>query len=287
MKETIYLNELSLDGQYNSFEEFFQNILPVMKCFKFAAEKNCRIQKHSMLYKQKITKDKTWNDLRGAEGDMATRLKSLLQDATDSPPFWDYKEEYAQDLASKYYLEQQDVSATSLAEAAEDYGIVISFPNEKYQDKILKIMKNNEETFELPTAVTVKFMVEQLRERQQLSLQEYLIIKYENTRLDFSTLEPEYGFDSFEKDEINECLRSFDRFVSFQSWEEIYQDQGLRYKKYSPSSREHDWFRGSTYKGKEIDKFRCINPKRCFGYREGEIFYVLRMERNHKISDFG
>lgn len=36
-----------------------------------------------------------------------------------------------------------------------------------------------------------------------------------------------------------------------------------------------------------IYKFRCKNPKRCFGYRKNDVFHVLRMERDHKISDNG
>ena len=41
----------------------------------------------------------------------------------------------------------------------------------------------------------------------------------------------------------------------------------------------------SKYSDKRIDKFRCVNPKRCFGYRDNDIFYVLRMGRDQNISD--
>lgn len=287
MDESIYLNELSLDGQFNTMDDFFQAAFTFMKCLKFVSERHCQIQKHSMLYGRKITKDKTLNDLRGMRGDQITRLKSLLLSVTDTPPFWDYKEEFAQDLASEYICEHKDVSATSLAEAAEDNGLLLSFPHEEYQDKVLSVVKNGQDILYLPSAVTVKFMAEHLMNRGRLEFKEYLMVKYAGTRLNFSTLEQEYGFDDFEKHEIDDCLTSFDKFVSLHTWEEIYQDQGLKYKQYSPSSENYDWFRGTAYYGKSIDKFRCGNPKRCFGYRDGDVFYVLRMERDHKISDHG
>ena len=46
-------------------------------------------------------------------------------------------------------------------------------------------------------------------------------------------------------------------------------------------------FENLNLKIRKFINFRCKNPKRCFGYREGEKFYVLRMERDHKISDNG
>ncbi|MBM6855478.1 hypothetical protein H6B11_15200 [Mediterraneibacter glycyrrhizinilyticus] len=287
MDESIYLNELSLDGQYDSMEEFFQAARPFMKCLKLISEKNCQIQKHSMLYSRKITKDKTLNDLRGMRGDHVTRLKSLLLSVTDAPPFWDWKEEFAQDLTAEYICENEDVSATSLPEAAEDKGVLLSFPHKKYQDRVLRIVKNGQDIFSLPAAATVSFMAKCLLDRDVVEFNEYLAARYAGTRLNFSMLEPEFGFDDFEKEEVDDCLRAFDKFVSIHTWDEIYQDQGLRYKKYSPGSDAYDWFRRAKYRGLSIDKFRCGNPKRCFGFRKGDVFYVLRMERDHKISDHG
>ncbi len=258
-----------------------------MKCLKLISEKNCQIQKHSMLYGRKITKDKTLNDLRGMRGDHVTRLKSLLLSVTDAPPFWDWKEEFAQDLTAEYICDNEEVSATSLPEAAEDNGVLLSFSHKRYQDRVLRIVKNGQDIFSLPAAATVSFMAKCLLDRNVLEFNEYLLARYADTRLNFSMLEPEYGFDNFEKEEVDDCLRTFDKFVSIHTWDEIYQDPGLKYKKYSPSSDAYDWFHRTKYCGLSIDKFRCGNPKRCFGFREGDVFYVLRMERDHKISDHG
>jgi hypothetical protein len=115
----------------------------------------------------------------------------------------------------------------------------------------------------------------------------FLIARYDGTRLDFTTLEEKYAFDDFEPDELKDCLQSFDKFVQIENWDVIANDFSLHYKQYSPSSKADNWFREERYNGKKIYKFRCINPKRCFGYREKDVFRVLRMERTHKISDKG
>ena len=75
-------------------------------------------------------------------------------------------------------------------------------------------------------------------------------------------------------------------FAEHKDWTEIAQDAALRYKEYKPSRKEN-WFLGSPYEDMTIHKFRCGNPKRCFGFRQGDVFYVLRMERDHSISDKG
>lgn len=40
-------------------------------------------------------------------------------------------------------------------------------------------------------------------------------------------------------------------------------------------------------KGKTIMKFRFSSVLRCFGYRKDNRFRILRIERDHKISDHG
>ena len=63
--------------------------------------------------------------------------------------------------------------------------------------------------------------------------------------------------------------------------------QKEEYKKYSPENEEKNWFSGGKYKGKTIMKFRYSKVMRCFGYRKGDRFRILRIERDHKISDNG
>jgi hypothetical protein len=48
-----------------------------------------------------------------------------------------------------------------------------------------------------------------------------------------------------------------------------------------------DWFRDSVYTDATIMKFRFSSRMRCFGYRKGERFRLLRIERDHKRSNKG
>lgn len=282
----IYLNELSLDGQFRDLNEFLDQIMPLIRCLKFIHEKNWKIYKHSTFYDQKITEDKKLFQLKEVRDDRLTRIKSLLLGTTEKPPFWDVDSMIKQDLNSKYLYDVIDVSATSIAEAAEEKGVILSFSKREYNDTIMKVVKDKIEEFSVPSITTLEYLIEKLWELKIITLSEYLLIKYKGTRLDFSLLEKEYSLEDFEKHEVEDCINSFDKFVSLESWDMIFQDNGLCYKQYSPSNKKN-WFKGSQYEEKQIYKFRCGNPKRCFGYRENDIFYVLRMERDHKISDYG
>ena len=283
----IYLNELSLDGQFGSIEEFLDSCIPLMKCLKFLKENKRNVYKHSTFYQQRITKDISWNDLRGVRSDKARKLKSLLLSTTDTPPFWDLDEELKQDLTANYTWNGKEITATSIAEAAEEDGILLSFLHDSYRDILLPVCKNGENLKEVGSAVSLNYLSEQLWQKNEIDIHKYVKARYDGTRLNFSMLEEEYGFVNFEKEELRDCFQTFDKFVEHENWEEVAKDRGLYYKKYSPQSAEKDWFRQEQYQDKEIYKFRCGNPKRCFGYREEDTFYVLRMERDHKISDYG
>ena len=72
------------------------------------------------------------------------------------------------------------------------------------------------------------------------------------------------------------------------SWDNIMSSDGLEYKKYNkPNKRKKGWFREGTYKNTDIYKFRVTQEYRCFGYRTGDEFFVLRFEIDHSISDNG
>ena len=127
--EKIYLNELSLEGQFDSLDDFLDKSMSFIKCLKYITGQNKQISKSANIYNRKITCNKTLHDLRGMTGDKARKLKSLLLKTTDAPPFWDIEKEIAQEKNASYTLDNYSVSGTSIAEAAEKSGILISFPD--------------------------------------------------------------------------------------------------------------------------------------------------------------
>ncbi len=70
------------------------------------------------------------------------------------------------------------------------------------------------------------------------------------------------------------------------TWKDILLSDGLEYKQYKPN-RKNDWFRDNKYSKIDIYKFRVTQKYRCFGYRKGDVFHILRFEVDHKISDKG
>lgn len=113
--EKVYLNELSLEGQFRDIDQFLDDSMPVIKCLKYMNEQGIGVSKQSNFYDQRITKDKKFNDLRGVKNDKARRLKRLLLSMADNPHFGIKKSFLKQDISSKYFLGTIDVTATSIA----------------------------------------------------------------------------------------------------------------------------------------------------------------------------
>lgn len=285
--EKIYLNELSLEGQFEDLDDFFDKSICFMKCLKYITDQKQQISKSADIFDRKITRDKTLHDLRGVRGDKARKLKSLLLKTTDTPPFWNAESEVEQEEDASYTLDKECVSGTSIAEAAEAHGVLLSFPECRYSDKELNVWKNGEEELKTYSISSCNYLAICLWKNQKIEIYDFLRMRYDGTRLEFSEFQEAYGFEIFEKNEIEECIETFDRFISLSDWKAVLNDSSLHYKRYSPSSKQKNWFRNTMYKDVMIDKFRCGNPKRCFGYRKDGKFYALRMERDHKISDNG
>jgi hypothetical protein len=110
---------------------------------------------------------------------------------------------------------------------------------------------------------------------------------FRGTRVDASLIEKEYGPDLLAKEDFDGLVSTLYKFAKHESFETIAIDDGLEYKKYSPSSKEKNEFKSARYSGKTIMKFRFSRKNRVFGYRKCDKFYVLRIENDHRISDFG
>lgn len=287
----ILINELSLDSQFQNLDEFVKCLPEIIKCLRtIDEEEHLKLYKHSELFSRQITPEMTFSDIRRIRGnDYLTRIKSVLLKLSDSPPFWDSDvKNIHQNIDKKYMNGDIDVSATSIAEAVAREGIVLSFHNEKFKDVILDI-KEEEQEHKLHSAVSLAYLTEELYNIGMICQSLYLKNKYENTRLKFDEFDSKYGIELLEKEEIEEVIKTFDRFRDKGSWQDIYEDRSFHFKDYQPNSKKNDWFAFTNFSKKEICKLRCGNrfPIRCFGYRENEYFYILRIERDHKISDNG
>lgn len=280
------LNERSLHGQFHSADEFLQSLKPVMKCLEIIHHcPETGIYKISNFHECKVTEHMKICDLKtNGVSDELLRFKLSLDREIYKEPYWDSAP--AHDIVQEFIWNGENVTATALAEAAVTQNALLSFRSEQFSDCEL-VVDSNVKTYRVNSVHTPKYLLEQYDHRLHINKKYLLLIRYEGTRIDCSTMEEEYGADILEKSEFEELVTTFDKFVNHASWESIGRDDGLEYKKYSPSSTKQNWFRSIKYKGKTIMKFRFSKVLRCYGYRKGDIFKVLRLERDHTISDHG
>lgn len=288
----MFINETSLEGQYTNVEDFLEMNVQFLRCLDWLKKHpdTWKVWKKSSLYDAQITKEKKFHDLRGyristekSTNDLLRKMKIDFMRIEEEPPFWDMEDKIQ---TGSYFIEEKDITDTSLAEAAARQQCVLSFMHDRYKDQQLKI-QNELLQKSVYSIHTMHYMAKISFEQKKIDADTFVKLYFSGTRMNFSRLESEYSLNLLQKDEIEDCIKNFERFSMAESWEDIYNDRTLVYKEYMPSSEKDDWFRNSVYRDKKIYKFRCMNPKRCFGYRDGDTFYALRIERDHKISDNG
>lgn len=283
----VLLNELSLNGQFNSEDDFFDNVDEILSIIKLIEVLNFTITKENSFYKLQVTETLTFNGFLKLRTDRAKKMKIFFMKLAHKPPFWNLTQIHNCETNSYTYLDD-DICASSLAESYERDRCVLSFLHPTFSSSNLQVYKNGvlkniDNIFEKSTFLEVLFS------RDEINPALYCECKYKDTNLNFSKYEEEYGFSSLNTPEqINAFLDAFTEF-SKMSWTDITNSDGLEYKKYNKPKKKKvkGWFREGTYKSTDIYKFRVTQEYRCFGYRDGDVFYVLRFEIDHSISDHG
>lgn len=228
---------------------------PVIKCIELLHVNDIPIYKTVNFYESKITSNDRLCDLKKYElTEELLRLKLSLDREIYEKPQWDY--DTVHDISQEFMWNEENVSATSLAEAAIRKGVLLSFCFEVFKDKMLNIC-DTRNTYYVDSVHTPLYLVEQYRKQIKIERKLQLKIKYENTRIDCSTLEEKYGVDTLEQYEFEEVIKSFNKFVEHESWKTIDVDDGLEYKKYTPQGNKN-WFIGRKYSGKTIMKLDVV-----------------------------
>lgn len=280
------LNEKSLNGQFRDEEQFLKSLEPVLTSIKFIQKcKDTEIYRTHNFYECEIAKGKRVCDLKQyGFSEELLRFKRALDNVVYAYPYWD--DNPKQDKSQKFVFDGENVTDTSLAEAAFTGKSLISFELEKYIDCVLQI-ENGEQIHNVCSVYTPKYLLEKYKDVLNVDEKTMLEIRYKGTRIDCSILEEKYGVSILQKHEFEQLISTLDKFAQHESWESIDRDDGLEYKKFSPSSEKDNWFKGSQYRDRTIMKFRFSSVLRCYGYRKGDRFRLLRFERDHKISDKG
>jgi hypothetical protein len=254
--------------------------LPFIAVFKELNRDRDIVYRKNDLWAYKITPSQSLHDFLISQtskiSDESRRLKSLLSGFIFDEPYWEMKQKHSPDTS--YLFADENVCGYSLAEACERSRVIISFYSEKFYNVKINIQKNNTENVILDNLFAKGHCNEINRERNIICIKEYCINKFKGSKLDFSKIDDKDGFTLLKKEDEELFIDGFRKFSEL-SWQQINIDDALDYKPYPDSDRI---FRTIPYK---IHKFRISRKYRCFGYVVDGIFYILRFDLEHKLSD--
>ena len=276
------LNEKSLYGQFEDVETFLKSLKNNIRCFDIIHRSGkSRIFKTTNFYECAITEDMKIRDLKNqVNSDELLRFQIQLTEEIYTKPYWD--ENVQHDMDEEYMWQNENVTATALAEAVAHKSSLLSFDSDQYRDQVLCIQKGDRD-YKVLSIYSPGYLAQNHSKDLSIGRCEELKILYEGTRIDCSLLESKSGQDFLEQHEYELLKKTLYKFVRHESWESIDLDDGLEYKKYHGSGKS-DWFTGYP---QTIMKFRYSGKQRVFGYRKGDRFRVLYIERDHKTSDKG
>lgn len=286
------INELSLHGQYRDIDDFsctgavsMNGILSELRMLNMSI-----LLKKTTLYERKVTAFYSlYNVLCGTASrtnDCIRKFKGLLASLFNEP-YWDTEPKH--NVNSTYTMTNadgifKDVSGSSIAEAQARTACIISFYPSDFTSSHLHVRIDGDNAEH-----TVYNIFQQgasrdiLLNKKIIGYKEYFTGKY--SKLDFAHISKKYGFNLLDHKNVEQFKTTFRMFDSL-SWQEISSHAGLDYKPFNKNSNTKDYFTPEQW-NTGIYKFRVSEKFRCFGYRQGDVFFVIRIDLEHTLSDKG
>jgi hypothetical protein len=273
----ILFNELSLTGQFDDLDDFAKNaLLPFVAILKEMQNFSTLMLKKGNVWERMITQDSNLHSvLISRTSDEVRRFKSAVATLTREP-FWDFDSK--QDEATVYLFDGNDIKGSSPAEACERDQIVVSFISSATSCHPLYILRNGT-NIPLVNLTSSGILSELLWDQKEITFESYVKTRFAGKRFDFSKVEKNMGFSDIQTQEQDLFVDTF-RKVEKLTWDQIYSDDGLKYKEYHGQLSE-------SFRGKKTYKFRASQKIRCHGYRENNLFVVIGFEVDHGMSDRG
>lgn len=287
------LNELSLDGQYKDMDDFATHgVKPLSEVLQDVSSLGIGLlYKKSDFYNSKVTSDETFHSLIFSPAtkvcDSMRRMKSQLA-KLQNEPFWD--EDVQHDVTKVYLLlrEEMDdtyVTLTSVAEALARKACLISFTKSTFLSDELCVKIQEEDTkSNVPNVWKENQLGDVLFKYGGISFESYCKGNKFN-KLNFDRLDARNGFGLISNENRSLFKASFEKFESL-SWQQIATDDGLDYKEFGKNKKTIAYFSNDQW-NQGIHKFRIDQKIRCFGNTVNGVFYVLRFDLDHKLSDLG
>lgn len=288
------LNELSLNGQYPGIEEFYTSGLShINNILNEIRISNALLLKKSDFYGREVMPGVQLYQILYNEGarinDSIRRMKVTLG-ALQKRPYWD--ENSCQDSAVVYRRVDEgleaDISGSGVAEAFARGGCTVSFGLSDYEVDTIGIKCSDDKEEDEPHVIhnlhRAGMLPDVLFKSGVIGIDEYIPGKF-RTKLDFSETDASHGLNLI--DNVNSAV-FIDSFRNFEEkdWQQILTDKGLDYKPFSNNRKTRRFFSTEQWR-KGVYKFRIDKEIRCFGHREDDIFYVWRIDLDHRLSDLG
>lgn len=285
----ILINELSLYGQFNSIEEFVNiSLSKFVRIYSFLEKQNIYPLKNYNFYNLNITQNETFTFLltlkdKNGVSDEVRKFK-IIADKCIAEPYWE--NDIKHNPNDEFKWKNKIVSNTSLAEAYARDSSLISFIPSPFNTNSIEIIKSNISK-NLMNFYDDLELTEHLYKNKKINFHQFCIVLFKDSKLCFDKVNKKESFDLIldENDEI-EFLNSFKLFEKM-NWTDILgqggkgkNKTGLAFEKY----HNQNYFKNYTVQN-EICKFRCSQKFRTYGYRNGDVFYVLEFDLTHKLSE--
>lgn len=196
------LNEKSLYGQFEDVETFLKSLKNNIRCFDIIHRSGkSRIFKTTNFYECAITEDMKIRDLKNqVNSDELLRFQIQLTEEIYTKPYWD--ENVQHDMDEEYMWQNENVTATALAEAVVHKSSLLSFDSDQYRDRVLCIQKGDRD-YKVLSIYSPGYLAQNHSKDLSIGRCEELKILYEGTRIDCSLLEAKSGQDFWNSMNMN------------------------------------------------------------------------------------
>ena len=288
------LNELSLCGQYSDGDEFSEKgVKPLLGAIRTLSSFGVNdILKKSSFFDSAVAPELRLFEL--TRGRMSPSVKAVCSQLSrmQGAPYWDEqpvqdtgKEYFAQKMLSEDGIKEISVSGTGMAEAHARKGCIISFCGGGYDNNSESVRRDDETEFtKLANLHDKEETVDFLFSSGYIDFQSYVRGRFCG-KLVYDELSDNHGLNLVNGTNFRQFFASFKDFEEY-SWQQILTSDGFDYKDFNRNKNTRDYFTAEQW-AKGVKKFRVSQEIRCFGYREGECFHLLRIDLDHILSDKG
>lgn len=162
----LILNEFSLNGQFDSEEEFAYYIIDILiPVLKVIEEKRIPLLRKSTMYNCQVTKEQQLQDfLKRANDPVISVLKKYISNLAFCEPYWDLEAESLNDVKYEYPAKADEPNC--FTEAIERNAGLVSFRNDEFKEACF-ICKRDNENISICNITTLKYLlVEYLKENR-------------------------------------------------------------------------------------------------------------------------